>query len=124
MNLPRLAVRRPVTTAMFFIGLILLGLFSLSRLAIDLIPEISFSSLTVTTSYSGVAPEEIESLITIPIEQAVATVNGVIGMQSVSSEGSSRVTLQFRPGADLEAAANEVRAQLDAIRWRPPGRPL
>ena len=68
MNISRFAVHRPVTTAMIYIAVTLLGLFALGRLAIDLIPELAFPSLSITTSYSGVAPEEIESLITIPIE--------------------------------------------------------
>ncbi len=120
MNLPRLAVTRPVTTTMVFIALALLGLFSMNRLAIDLIPEISFPSLTISTSYSGAAPEEMESLVTIPIEQAVATLNGVTGMQSTSREGSSRVTLNFRWGTDLDAVTNEVRASVDQVRSRLP----
>jgi HAE1 family hydrophobic/amphiphilic exporter-1 len=93
MNISRFAVHRPVTTAMIYIAVTLLGLFALGRLAIDLIPELAFPSLSISTSYSGVAPEEIESLITIPIEQAVSTVSGVVSMDSLSREGSSRVTL-------------------------------
>ena len=94
MNLVRFAVNRPVTTFMFFIALTLLGLFSYSRLAIDLYPDLSFPTISVSTSYSGVAPEEIESLITIPIEQALSTVSGV-WHEPTSRVGSSRVTLTF-----------------------------
>ncbi|MGI6036655.1 MAG: efflux RND transporter permease subunit, partial [Limnochordia bacterium] len=120
MNIPSFAVRRPVTTAMFFIALTLLGLFSLSRLAIDLIPELAFPSLSISTSYSGAAPEEVERLITIPIEQSVSTVSGVVGMSSLSREGSSRVTLQFDWGTDLDMLINEVQAQVDRVRSRLP----
>ncbi|MGI6558772.1 MAG: efflux RND transporter permease subunit [Limnochordia bacterium] len=120
MNISRFAVHRPVTTAMIYIAVTLLGLFALGRLAIDLIPELAFPSLSITTSYSGVAPEEIESLITIPIEQAVSTVSGVIGMDSLSREGSSRVTLRFPWGTDLEAVTNEVRASVERARSRLP----
>src|SRR5690554_5323831 len=98
MSLARLAVQRPVTTAMIFIALTLLGVFSYSRLAIDLLPEVAFPSLNILTSYSGVAPEEMESLITVPVEQAVSTIGGVTGMSSVSQQGSSRVTLRFAWG--------------------------
>ena len=76
--------------------------------------------MSISTSYSGVAPEEIESLITIPIEQAVSTVSGVVSMDSLSREGSSRVTLRFPWGTDLEAAANEVRASVERVRSRLP----
>ncbi len=120
MNISRFAVHRPVTTAMIYIAVTLLGLFALGRLAIDLIPELAFPSLSISTSYSGVAPEEIESLITIPIEQAVSTVSGVVSMDSLSREGSSRVTLRFPWGTDLEAAANEVRASVERVRSRLP----
>lgn len=120
MNLVRFAVNRPVTTFMFFIALTLLGLFSYSRLAIDLYPDLSFPTISVSTSYSGVAPEEIESLITIPIEQALSTISGVTGMSSTSRVGSSRVTLTFNWGTDLETAMNEVRANLDRVRSRLP----
>lgn len=120
MNIIRLAVNRPVTTTMVCLAVVLFGLFSASRLAIDLTPDISFPSLTVSTTYSGVAPEEIEDLITIPIEQALSTVPGVTGMESVSQEGSSRVTLRFAWGTDLETAINDVRANLDRVRGRLP----
>ncbi len=120
MSLPEWVVRRPVTTSMFFIAVVLFGIFSLGRLAIDLIPEVSFPSLSISSSYSGVAPEEIERLLTIPLEQAVSSVNGVTGMQSTSREGSSRITLQFDWGTDLQAAANEVRANVERVRSRLP----
>src|SRR5690606_31023316 len=94
--------------------------FSASRLAIDLTPDISFPSLTVSTTYSGVAPEEIEDLITIPIEQALSTVPGVTGMESVSQEGSCRVTLRLAWGTDLETAIRDVLDNLDRVRTRLP----
>ncbi|MGI6035127.1 MAG: efflux RND transporter permease subunit [Limnochordia bacterium] len=120
MNISRFAVQRPITTAMIYIAVTLLGLFALGRLAIDLIPELAFPSLSISTSYSGVAPEEIESLITIPIEQALSTIGGVVSMDSLSREGSSRITLRFPWGTDLEAATNEVRANVERVRPRLP----
>lgn len=120
MSLPDLVVRKPVTTTMFYVAVVLLGIFSLGRLAIDLIPEVSFPSLSISSSYSGVAPEEIERLITIPLEQAVSSVSGVTNMSSVSQEGSSRITLNFAWGTNLDSAANEVRAAVERVRSRLP----
>ncbi|MGE5623839.1 MAG: efflux RND transporter permease subunit, partial [Methanocella sp.] len=120
MNIAEFSVKRRITTAMVYVAIVLLGLFAASRLAVDLMPELAFPSLSASVSYAGAAPEEIEKLITIPVEQAISTVGGVVGMNSVSQEGSSRVTLSFKWGTDLNAAANDVRASLERVRSRLP----
>ena len=116
MNIIGFSIKRPVTTTMLLAALVILGLVSLSRMSMDLFPEISFPTISVSTSYSGAGPEEVEQMITIPVERAVATVNRVEAITSSSGEGSSWVRVQFAWGTDLEAAANDIRSNLDRIR--------
>jgi HAE1 family hydrophobic/amphiphilic exporter-1 len=100
--------------------IILLGLLSLFRLPVDLMPDVSYPSLTVRVGYAGVGPLEIEELITRPIEQAMSAVAGLERLESTSAEGSSRVTLNFAWGTDLNEAADDVRNRLDRVRGRLP----
>jgi HAE1 family hydrophobic/amphiphilic exporter-1 len=98
----------------------LLGVISLTKLPVDLMPEFEQPQLTVRTSYTGVGPLEMEELITRPIEQAVSAVPGVTRVESSSSEGSSQVRLNFDWGTDLSEAADEVRTRVDRMRNRLP----
>jgi len=120
MSIPRTAIERPVTMFMISGVVILLGVMSLSRLPVDLMPDITYPSLTVRVSYPGVGPLEMEELVTRPIEQAVSATSGVERLESTSSEGSSRVTLNFAWGTDLNEAADDVRNRLDRVRGRLP----
>ncbi len=107
---------------MFMISAVitLLGVISLSRLPVDLMPEFEQPTLNVRTSYAGVGPLEIEELITRPIEQAVSAVPGLTRVESCSSEGNSQVRLNFEWGSDLSEAADEVRTRVDRMRDRLP----
>jgi hydrophobic/amphiphilic exporter-1 (mainly G- bacteria), HAE1 family len=98
----------------------LLGVISLTRLPVDLMPEFEQPTLTVRTSYPGVGPLEIEELITRPIEQAVSAVPGLVRIESSSSEGNSQVRLNFNWGADLSEAADDIRTRVDRMRGRLP----
>ncbi len=120
MNLPKLAVGRPVMTTMIFVGVMLLGVVSFSRLQIDLLPDIEFPSISVTTNYDGAGPEEIETLITRPIEEAVGTVEGIDRIESFSTEGRSRVSLRFNWGTSLDTAMNDVRSTIDRVKGQLP----
>jgi hydrophobic/amphiphilic exporter-1 (mainly G- bacteria), HAE1 family len=120
MSIPRIAIHRPVTMFMIASVIILLGLMSLARLPIDLMPDVTYPSLTVRVTYPGVGPLEMEELVTRPIEQTVAAVSGLERLESTSSEGSSRVTLNFAWGTDLNDAADDVRNRLDRVRGRLP----
>ncbi|MCP1676618.1 HAE1 family hydrophobic/amphiphilic exporter-1 [Natronocella acetinitrilica] len=115
MNIPAITVRRPVLTVMVTLIVVTIGLMSLARLPIDLLPDITYPTLTVTTEYGNAAPEEIEQLITRPVEEAVAAVPGVEEITSTSSEGSSSVRISFSWGTNLDEATNEVRDRLDRI---------
>lgn len=94
---------------------IILGGVSLYRLPIDLMPDITYPTLSVSTTYENASPEEIEELITRPIEEAMSAVPGVEEVTSNSSEGSSRVRLAFNWGTDLDAASDDVRDRLDRV---------
>ena len=116
MSLPDLAIRRSVTIYIACAMVILLGAISFERLPIDLMPDIEFPRITVMTRYQGAAPEEVESLITRRIENAVGSAPGVEEVTSTSTEGQSRVVVSFAWGANLDEAANELRTRLDRIR--------
>jgi HAE1 family hydrophobic/amphiphilic exporter-1 len=115
MKIYELAVRRPVLTVMVSLIVIIVGAVSLSRLAIDLMPEITYPTLSISTSYENTSPEEIEELITRPIEEAMSAVPGVETVSSVSAEGQSSVRVAFDWGTDLDAAANDIRDRLDRV---------
>ncbi|MEW5979968.1 MAG: efflux RND transporter permease subunit [Acidobacteriota bacterium] len=116
MKLTQVAVKRPIATTMFFLIVIVLGGLSLRFLPVDLLPPIEFPQLTVSTEYPNVGPEEIETIITEPIENSIASVPGVSRVRSRSAEGNSRITLEFAQGTNIDEAANDVRAALDRVR--------
>ncbi|HEX6912825.1 MAG TPA: efflux RND transporter permease subunit [Longimicrobium sp.] len=116
MSLPRVAIARPVAVAMFFLGVVFLGGLSFARLPIDLLPDVAYPRLVVYTTDAGAAPAEVERFVTEPVEQAVSTVPGVQGVESVTREGASLVTARFAWGTDMEFAALNVREKLDNIR--------
>jgi HAE1 family hydrophobic/amphiphilic exporter-1 len=119
-NIARGPVHRPVLTAIVFLVIVTLGLVSFSRLSIDLMPEITFPSISVVTDYGDVGPEEIEESVTRPIEEALAAVQGAQEITSTSTEGSSRVRVAFDWGTDLDAAANDIRDRIDRVMGRLP----
>jgi hydrophobic/amphiphilic exporter-1 (mainly G- bacteria), HAE1 family len=111
-----LSIRRPVATAMFYLVVITIGVVAFRFLPVDLLPAIEYPQLSIGTSYANVGPEEMEQLITRPIENGIAGVPGVERVTSSSSEGSSRVRLEFGQGTDLAEAANDVRDALERLR--------
>jgi HAE1 family hydrophobic/amphiphilic exporter-1 len=115
MRISRFSVHRPIFTIMVVLMVLLLGAISLLRLPIDLMPDISYPTLSISCTYENAGPEEIEELITRPIEQAVSAVPGVDQLTSVSVEGQGTVRVTFSWGTDLDAAANDIRDRLDRI---------
>ena len=115
MNISRFSVRRPVLTVMVSLIVIIIGGVSLSRLSIDLMPDITYPTLSITTEYENASPEEVEELITRPVEEAMGAVPGVEEVTSVSAEGRSSVRVTFTWGTDLDAAANDIRDRLDRV---------
>jgi len=120
MKICSLAINFPVTTTMLFLMVILFGAVSFVRLPIDLMPDVTYPSITIRTDYEHVGPQEIEQLITRPIEETVGSVQGVEKIRSTSSEGQSSVRVSFVWGTDLDTAANDVRDRVDRIRGRLP----
>ena len=116
MSLPQFSVRRPVFTTMVTLIIVLLGAFSLTRLKIDLLPNIELPTLTIRTQYEGASPEVVERLVTQIIEEIIATVPGVEDMTSQSSEGNSTVRVTFGWGTDIGTAALDVQAQTPRTR--------
>lgn len=116
MNLPDFAIRRPVTTLMVTLIAVLLGVIAFLQIPVDLMPEIVYPTLSVQATYEGVAPEEMETLVTRPLEEAFAAAPGVEEITSVSREGQSFVRVGFEYGIDLDEAANELRSRLDRRR--------
>jgi HAE1 family hydrophobic/amphiphilic exporter-1 len=116
MSLTSSSVKRPIGVGVATAAVCILGFIAVTRLPVDLLPEVDFPRISIVTNYEGVGPEEIENLLTRPIEQAVSTIDGVTALEGESAEGLSRVQLQFDWGIDLDAAVNDVRAQLDRLR--------
>ena len=115
MSLVDLSVRRRVTVAMVTLAVLLFGSVSLSRLNLNLLPDLSHPALTVRTELEGAAPAEVENLLTKPIEEALGVVKNVETIRSVSQTGQSDVVLEFTWGTDMDFASLEVREKLDAI---------
>jgi HAE1 family hydrophobic/amphiphilic exporter-1 len=113
MNLPGFSVERPVFTTMVTLIVVVIGAVSLSRLRIDLLPEIEMPNLTITTGYDGASPEVMERMVTQPIEEIVATVPGVEEIFSTSSEGRSDVRVRFVWGTDIDTAALDLQSKLE-----------
>lgn len=110
------AIKRPVTTVMAILIVILAGVISLTTLKLDLMPSIDIPMAIVSTTYVGAGPEEIENLITKPIEEAVGTVSNVDTISSTSSSNSSMVMIQFVDGTNIDTAASDLREKIDLIK--------
>lgn len=115
MKISDFSIRRSVTTAMIILMVLLIGTVALSRLSLDLFPDITFPGAAIITTYEGVGSEEMENLITKQIESSVATVEGVKGINSTSSMGSSTVVVEFNWGRDMDFAVQDLREQVDLI---------
>ncbi|MCB9750087.1 MAG: efflux RND transporter permease subunit [Myxococcales bacterium] len=113
MRLAALSVRRPVLTMMVTLIVVVLGVVSLGRVQLDLLPEIELPTLTIRTDYEGASPEVIEQRVTTIVEEIVATVPGVTRLESSSSEGRSSVKVTFGWGVDIDTAAIDVDAKLE-----------
>lgn len=115
MGLIEFSLKRRVTVSMFAVAVVIFGLVSFTRLPINLLPDISYPTLTVETRFPGAAPAEVETLVTRQIEEVVGIVSGVQRLTSISKPGLSQVTLEFTWGRDMDFAALDVRQKLDLI---------
>ncbi len=114
-RLIEIATQRRVTIVMFTVAIGLFGMVSLSRLNLNLLPDISYPTLTIRTELTGAAPVDVENLLTKPIEEAVGVIRNVRLVRSVSRSGQSDVTLEFLWGTDMDIAGVEVREKLDIL---------
>ena len=120
MKLSEISVRRPVTVLMMVLIVLILGFVSFTKIPLDLMPEMEIPVAVVSTTYSGVGPQEIEKLITQPLEEAVGTTENIDSLDSISREGSSLIITQFDFGIDMESAALELREKIDMVKARLP----
>jgi HAE1 family hydrophobic/amphiphilic exporter-1 len=114
MWLTRLSLNRPVTITVFMVAVIVLGFYALSKTQVELQPKVDFPVITILTVYPGASPDEVETLVTKPIEDAVAGVEGLRQITSVSQYGISQVTLEFYIGTDVGEAYIDVQAKVNA----------
>ena len=110
------AIRRPIFIVMFVLALVVMGFQSKSKMAKEYMPDMDAPYVTVTTSYAGAGPSEIETLVTEPIEKSVTAISNLKNVTSTSREGTSAVVLEFEYGTDIEAAAADVRDKVSQIR--------
>lgn len=115
-NISELAIRRPVTTVMMILCLLVLGMMSYRSLPVELFPDVSFPIVAVSTTYPGASAREIETLISKPIEDSVSALNGIDHITSTSSNGISNVIIQFQLEKNIKDAANEVQEKVALVR--------
>ncbi|MFH1837147.1 MAG: efflux RND transporter permease subunit [Candidatus Omnitrophota bacterium] len=121
MSLSSFSIKRPITTIMIFAAFSLMGLISLTRLAVELYPDISFGQVSIIIYIrGGVPPTEVEAMVTKPIEEAVSTVSHLESMMSISKEGESTVVLSFERGCDMQLVSMEVREKFAKVKERLP----
>ena len=113
-------IKRPVFTTMFILVLVVFGIRSYPELGVDLYPDVDLPLVGVTVTYEGTAPEEMETLITKPIENRVSQVSGIKTITSTIREGFSQTVLEFDIGVDPKAMASEVREKVATVRRRLP----
>ena len=120
MKLVELAVKRPIATGVIYAFICLAGFFAWTKLPQELMPDLQYPQLTIVTGYSQASPQEIENLITKPIEEAVGTVKNVARIKSISREGVSLVTVEFAWGTNMDFASLNTREKLDLVKSRLP----
>src|SRR5690625_4119713 len=114
MNLPKFAVDRPVTTTMVFFAIVLLGIVSLTRLPIDLFPEIEPPIISVITSYPGAGAEDVERNVTEVLERTLGTVTDLKQITSTSQDNVSLIMLEFDWGTNLDVRSEEHTSELQS----------
>ena len=116
MNIPEFAVKRPITTLMTILSVLVIGWISLYRIPLLYIPEISGHTLRVNVPYKSSSPQEVEDLITLQVEDALGTVKHVETIESISTDVNSEVSLEFKMGTNMDLATLEVRDKIEQIR--------
>ena len=120
MNISEVAIKRPVFTVMMTVALLVLGWVGFRSLGTDLFPDVSFPVVAITVPYPGASPDEVETLVTKPIEDSVVGLNQIDRVRAFSREGVSQVLVMFKLGKDISDGATEVREKVAGIRWKLP----
>jgi len=115
MNITDISIKRPIAIGSVFLGIIVFGFVALTKLKVDLFPNVTFPMMVVFTSYPGAGPEEIETELTEPLEKTLGTVSHLQKVTSTTSENTVMIMLQFDWGTDLDAVANDVRDNISLI---------
>jgi len=115
MNLARLSIRQPIFILMIMLSLVVVGYLGYTHLAVDLLPNTSNPTVSVSTTYPGAGPLEVQEQITLPIEQAISTLSGVTNINSTSRENISQITVQFTLETDPKDAFNNVREKVSGV---------
>ncbi|RYY00778.1 efflux RND transporter permease subunit [bacterium] len=115
-NISEFAIKKPVSTVMMILTMMLLGVMSYMRLSVELFPNISFPIVVVQTTYAGSSSKEVETLISKPVEDAISSISQVKHIRSASANGLSAVIIEFDLGKDIKDASNEVREKVASIR--------
>lgn len=116
MSLYESAVKKPITTALIFVAVVIIGLFAFTRLPIDLFPNIETNQLTVIIAYPGASASDVETNVTRPLENSLNTAENLKKLTSQSRDNMSLVTLEFNYGTDINIATNDVRDKIDAVK--------
>lgn len=120
MTLSEVAIKRPVFTVMLMVALLVLGWFGFKRMGTDLFPDVSFPVVMVNVPYPGAGPQEVENLVTKPIEDSVISLSGIDRVRSFSREGVSQTMVLFKLGVDISDAATQVRERVAGVRYKLP----
>ena len=120
MSIPKFSVNRPVTISMIFLAVLILGGISFSLLKIEMLPRIPIPKIVVETKYQNAAPEEVEELVTKPLEETLSTLEGLKKISSISSTGKSIIIMEFYWQIDIDFATLKAREKLDRIKWSLP----
>ena len=117
MSLPKICVTRPIAVLMIYLAVMLVGVISLSRLPVELMPNYSFGDISIFVDVrGGMPPQEVETMVAKPIEEAVGQVSYLRDIISISEEGRCRVALKFEPGVNMDYVALELREKIAAIK--------
>ena len=118
MGLTRIAITRPIFILMLMLLAVMFGTIAIRSMRKEQNPEVQFGVITVSTIYPGAGPDEVNTLVSRKIEEAISGVNGLLEVTSTSQEGVSVVSAQFNVGTNMDVALNDVRAKVDAIASR------
>ncbi len=116
MNIPHFSVKHPVTITMLVLVIAIFGIISFTNLGLDFLPDITYPIVSVVTNYPGASPQDIEELITKPLEGIISTVKNVKKVTSVSFEGASVLLVEFEWGTNIDFAAQDIRDSIDIIK--------